>query len=60
MTTRATERWELRRLRETGGAGIALSGPEVLRGVAVGVGAFDVVVGVFVTSLLGAVEGATN
>ena len=60
MTTRATKRRKLRRLWETGGAGIALPGPEVFRGVAVGVGAFDVVVGVLVASLLGAVERATN
>ena len=56
MAARATEWWELRRLRETGGAGIALSGPEVLRRVAVDVGAFDVVVRKLFPSLLRAVK----
>ena len=60
MAARATERWELRRLRETRGAGIALSGPEVLRRVAVDVGAFDVVVRKLFPSLLRAVKRASN
>ena len=60
MATRATERRKLRGLRVTRGTGLALSGPEVLRWVAIGVGAFDVIVGELIARPLRAVEGASD
>ena len=60
MATRATERRQLRGLRMARGAGLALPGPEVLRWVAVGVGAFDIIVGELIARPLRTVEGASD
>ena len=60
VATRATERWKVRGLRVAGGTGLALAGPEVLRWVAIGVGAFDVLVREFVARPLRAMEGASD
>ena len=60
MEPRATERWKMRGLRVAGGTGLALAGPEVLRWVAIGVGAFDVLVREFVARPLRAMEGASD
>ena len=60
MATRAAEWWKMRWLRVTGGTSLALSGPEILRWVTIGVGAFDVVVGELIASPLRAVEGTAD
>ena len=60
MAARATEWGKVRWLRVTGGTGLALSGPEVLRWVTISVGAFDVIVGELIASPLRAVEGAAD
>ena len=60
MAPRATEGGKMRRLWVTGGAFLALTGPEVFRRMPVSVGAFDVVVGELVASPLCAVEGPAD
>ena len=60
MAARATEWGKLRGLRVAGRTGLALTGPEVLWRMAVGIGALDVIVGELVARPLRAVKGAPD